>query len=202
MPSFDYRRRMGPVPSAAPADPYLASDTFDRTDNASLGNTDGGSLGSLAWTESNADGFSIESNKLKALATDRTAYIDVLDADIVVSAVLNLKAGRSLGIVARLSDNDNYIMAYLREGAEKLVLYSKEAGSYTVRAEDTVTVNADTDYTVALSCVGTAIVATVNGGTPVPWTSSFNQAATKVGLYSGDANGDGSNFNDFTAEAG
>lgn len=195
----DHRRRMGPVPSGAAADPNLASDTFDRADNTALGSTDGGSLGPLAWTESCV---SIATNRVSITADDAVAFIDVLDADVVVSATVNLAAGKALGVVARYSDANNFLFAYLRDvGGDGIVIYSKEAGSYTVQAVTAMTVTAATDYAVAFTVNGTAISATVDGANLVSWTSSFNQAATKVGLYSGNANGSASRFDNFTAAA-
>jgi hypothetical protein len=91
----------------------------------------------------------------------------------------------SLGLIFRASNATNFWLAYMATaGTTK---YECNAGSFIARASNSHTLSASTDYEADATMNGTALAVTIDGVT-LNYTSSFNQSATGIGLYSDFAN--------------
>lgn len=187
----------------------LVSDTFNRANSTTLGNTDGGLGGGsgLAWTEVNAQQLDgnpqITSNKVDngggASVTDRLGcYVTSPQANYTASCVVRIPTSGYGGILFRVQDGSNFWMCSISPTADDVQIQDCVAGSFTTRANTSVTINTATDYTVALTQSGDVFTVTVDGGSEITHTSStFSSEAAKVGLWGDDAGSGDQTYNDF-----
>lgn len=168
----------------------IASDSFNRANSTTLGNTDSYSGGTAkAWTEQNGD-FAISSNTLIAqgAAPAEPVWVATIDAgvaDCTTAIDITLAINGSAGVVVRYSDNDNLWLVHILEQNNVIQLYRRETGAWNLVDSAAVTINASTAYRVQVVTSGTSITGTVDGANTVSATSSFNQSATKVGVRAG-----------------
>ena len=184
----------------------LASDSFDRADSISLGNTDGAgaeeSGGSgLAWTKSTGGAYDldllvIENNAL--VSTDPTggrsavATMDAGSSDVLVQTSLTANAWASL--VLRWQDSSNHWNLEVNS-SNKFTLY-EVATSWTQRAQATPTINAGTAYDVVVVLDDETITCYLDAGPwPIPsvrisyGSASSHKTNTVHGVWLDDANG-------------
>lgn len=180
----------------------IASDSFDRADSTTIGNTDGladpnhtGGSG-VTWAETKGD-WEIKTNKCqvktlsvsKAILTLQTAALDVVCAAKVT------RGGGDGGVVIRYVDDDNYII--LLAGATKFKLIKRVAGSNTTVAEPSAGYTYAAGTEVKIMSAGTRF-RVYYGGTQVGGNLTISDAAlqtgTLCGLYGEDT---GNIFDDF-----
>lgn len=158
------------------------SDNFNRTDTPSgpLGTpSDGGS----DWVQSGTTHWGIETNIGRSFtaATPKWAYLECGSADGDWQATLQSAGGTSdNGLLLRFSDSSNYFRLYTISNfchLDKIV-----AGSATnVASNDTFTFSAGDVVKVTMS--GNNFTVFVNGVSKISTSSTFNNTATKHGLY-------------------
>jgi hypothetical protein len=167
-------------------------DTFDRADSStSLGTpSDGGTAWQVAPNSPNTV-YGISSNQAKRFSTNdvpggEIAWLETDMSDVEVTVTIaNISTGgaNEMGIVARLTDEQNYIRCRI---APTLVqIAAIQAGATTAIAGTADTVVAGDVF--RLICNGTSIKVIKNPAesptnTILSGTSSFNQTATKCGL--------------------
>lgn len=180
----------------APPTTYL-QDAFTGTNGTALGshsmNTGSG------WTVHSGT-MQIQSNKLNVsgsgfnLATADAGQANASGSVKYTASVIG--SGLTGTLVGRQSDSNNYIA--IGVNLTGLDLYTIAGGSYTSRASTGFTVSEGSTYTIALTCNGTSISSTVDGGNALNYTTDFNQSATRWGVRSfvgsGGAN---ANYDDF-----
>lgn len=165
----------------------LASDTFNRADNASvLGSTDGGTLSPLAWT-THLGTFGISSNRAAQTAAAGTYYTAtinpaVTDGKLTITIPV-VDVAFAYGICARLSDASNFI--HIEYSAGALSLYKRVAGSFTSLGSQTLSLVAGD--TIGLKIAGNVISVYWNGALQFSATDSFNNTATRWGLVTASA---------------
>lgn len=177
----------------------VASDSFDRANSSTLGNTDGAGHAEanggdgLAWTEQDGD-LGITSNKLKnAGAGGSQGFIGTVDcglSDVVVEAKLVLvPSGESHGIVLRFSDANNFWYAHLRNGSDDIRILERVGGSWATRASASVTVDRVSTYQLIAVADAQTITAYVDGGNRITYGSATsNETATSHGIRNELAN--------------
>ncbi len=160
------------------------ADNFNRTNQSPLGTpSDGGS----AWVAQSGGGaqFKIVGNQaaedFDSGETKDTLECGSADGDIQVTIVT---FGDQIGLVGRLSDVDNFLWLRAYSGAgydlfKKVANSNTNLGSYS-------TTPADGDV-VLLSMSGNSLIVKINGVTRITATDSFNNTATKHGLFASGA---------------
>ena len=99
------------------------------------------------------------------------------------TCTINVVASGFGGISFRVQDASNYCFCFL-DPAGNFQLFEIVAGVLAgPKATISVTINTGTDYNVAVSSIGGAITATLNGGSQISYTTTNFLAATKFGLY-------------------
>jgi hypothetical protein len=95
----------------------------------------------------------------------------------------DLAVNGGCGLIIRGSDTSNYYLAYWQKGASaQFALYTKVAGAYTQRASTNVT-NDTNPHSMQVSGSGNTVTAYLDGGNSISYTSSFNNTATKCGVF-------------------
>jgi hypothetical protein len=109
-------------------------------------------------------------------------YTEIGVSNMVGSVVAQSNDGEAtLDLIFRYVDADNWwaASAYITGGSLRIL--RRLSGTITVQSSAAMTLAINTDYTLEISAVGTAISASINGVT-VSLTSSIHQTATKAGL--------------------
>lgn len=170
----------------------LLQDSFTRTENL---------VGSTPDVGNTYVGYStlstITANGSKAVHANDTAefaaivYADVGQSDFVATAIVNRgNDGGFPGIAFRMGAANGWF-AFISSG--QLIIRSITGTTATNRALETVSIDANTNYTLKVTCSGTSITAQVLSGETVlqtaSATSSLYQANTGVGIYHSDFSG-------------
>lgn len=164
-----------------------------RPGSAGAGNTDDFSTNTLAsYTEyaDNAASYSITGGFLVATATPVNKQSALTRNGVTitngeVSAVLT--RANDAGLVTRLTDNNNYYVAVVRDASStgtgnRAELYKKVAGTYTQLGSTVlISFTRDTSHTLALSVSGTSIVVKFDGATIISQTDSAHSSG-KAGV--------------------
>lgn len=164
-----------------------------RPGTAGAGNIDDFSTNTLSsYTEyaDNAAGYSITGGFLIATATpvnkqSALTRNGVTLANGEVSCVIT--RANDAGLVIRLTDNNNYYVAVVRDASStgtqnRAELYKKVSGSYTqLGSTAVIAFTRDTSHTLALSASGTAIAVKFDGSTIISATDSAHSTG-KCGL--------------------
>lgn len=173
----------------------IASDSFNRADSSTLGNTDGSgaeeSGGSgLAWSEwvepaSGALDCLIASNKL-SIPADTTHYggsvADTGSANVVMMADGTVAAGCYAALVLRFVDNRNLWLISDTTLSNKWEIYQVVNGTWTSRASATLTATGARKFLVIAD--GQTITAYLDGANRISYASaSAHLTATKCGAY-------------------
>lgn len=137
-----------------------------------------------SWTNDEGT-LEIQSNKARPSADTgvRSSSVNAAVADCTITVVVrrgNLGDG---GIKFRQQDSANYWIADFLSSTNTFKLYEKNAGTYTERASTAITFTVNTDYTMQVVLSGNSIIATLNGGDTISFTSSSFASQTKHGLW-------------------
>ena len=180
------------TPITDPVQTVITSDSFNRADTAagSLGTTDVAYGGAAkAWTVSGQ--MQILTNKVGAttLTTTRFAYLDAGAANHRVRSTISAVEG---GVLARLTDTNNYY-SFRYDAATDKVLIEKRVAGVTTSLWTSGTGVFVAGNSIGLSVQGTAVIAYVNGteisrvtdtslttGNLCGIRSSFNNAAFRM----------------------
>lgn len=164
----------------------LLQDSFPDANGTSLAGkamATGGPWSVLAGTAA------VQSNRVEATVLEFIAVADAGAADVVVSAtVQTTSAGTgAAAVVARAQDVNNLWLVNASFSAQEVQIYERVAGTYNLRAQSAVTLNASTDYTLQMTASGTSLSGTINGVT-VNYTSSSLQTQTQCGFRMDNSN--------------
>lgn len=173
----------------------LVSDNFDRADSDTFG-TD--------WTEQKGD-WDIVSNKGSHVTDSGTGGEDVAifntalganpDADYEVEAIVRLTSTGGLGVYARWTDDSNHYFNYLNTVSQNFQMYKKVSGTYTqLGSTYSAGQSTDTDYTIKLSAIGSALKSYQDGVERISATDTAITATGKPALLSDSS---GKLYNDF-----
>lgn len=189
-------------------------DSFSREDSTwafqnspGLGSTETGTLGTLSWTQkttanatpTNGAIFGVQGGRAVVIwAEAGVAYVDNGSATMDVRVDRKVSSGNRgyCSAVARLSDGSNFLVAtanYNSAGTGTVAIGKVEAGSYSSlwsaagQAKGSWT-------TMRLVCSGTSVSLYLDGSLQQTITSSFNQSATKAGIYIGGTTSAECNF--------
>lgn len=155
------------------------TDDFNRADNSTtLGTAPTGQ----AWEVlTSGTTFGISSNRASKTATgtdvEGVAVLETGRSDVDISITV-AAVGGGLGPVFRATDAQN---CWVVDGGNGHKLYKRVGGSFGTPLGTVATAAAVGDV-VRVIASGNTISASVNGGTPLVVTDSFNQTATKHGI--------------------
>jgi hypothetical protein len=170
----------------------LVSDSFNRADNTTLGNTETGQT----WKYFSGT-FGISGNQAlaKTATIHNNAFVDVGSGDYRISATFS--GANFTGLVFKRNSNpatnDFYV---LRINSSVLQLYRNSGGSFTSLSSVSSTNNVGDILSV--ECIGTTIKFYQNGVLKGTVTDATLTANTGYGLYS--SNNTTSSFDDFQIE--
>lgn len=144
----------------------------------------------------------IQGNKMRATGGSiSSANSNSGVSDGSVSVTVNRSGNSDMAAMFRYVDANNYWLADLQvagtDGTGTFSIYEKTSGSYTERAHIAKVFTVNTDLVIRVVLNGTSIVATVDGGSSINYTSSVRQTATKHGIWT-SLTGGNADFNDFT----
>lgn len=145
-----------------------------------------------AFVENNGD-WDIQSNRANATGSSPggARWLTTSEAslsDVHISA--SVQATTSIGIVFRYVDNLNLWVAAVEINTDTFTLYELVAGSFTQRAQSSITLSAGTLYEEVVIASGTSIIAFLDGANKISHTSSLFQTETKHGLRDNSGDGD------------
>jgi hypothetical protein len=161
---------------------YGIADNFNRADNAtSLGST---STGDLEWSDFGNNYFGISSNKgyfSNAAFGGLAAVIDSGTSDGTLKVSIDFGPNEE-GIAFRATDASNYLVAKCSTGLNQCAIMKRDNGADShVVAWTNATFGVAANMIVAMS--GSSISLYVDGTLVISTTITFNQTATKHGLY-------------------
>lgn len=156
------------------------SDNFNRTDTASgIGTpSDGGS----GWVQTSGT-WGITTNRGYKSASDGAYQVCDLEASsyqVDVQATLASRGAGSVGgVVARLADNNNYIMAFC---GDSFILFKKVAGSFTQIGSTYSAGSATNDVVKLTANASNNLEVFVNGVSRITGTDAAGATNTRHGL--------------------
>ena len=153
------------------------SDDFNRADNsASLGTpSDGGS----AWVAA-AGTFGIQTNKAAKISSDsvwQTAYLEASTSSADVQGTITTNSANSLGLCARLADNNNFLMGYVSPG--NAYLFKRVGGTFTQIGTTYTGGFADQDV-LKLTIDGSNNIALYKNGSSIKTGSGITDGSTNT----------------------
>jgi hypothetical protein len=160
------------------------TDDFNRADSSSALGTpsDAGS----AWVAL-AGTWGIVSNaayKVANAATYEAATLESSVSDVDVEVTLTqIGAAAAGGLVARATDNSNYIMTQHDAGGGNIYLFKRVAGSFT-QLGSTYSGGIIPGDVLKLTCNGSSLTVYKNGVSIITATDSAGSTNTKHGLFS------------------
>ena len=125
----------------------------------------------------------IQSNKAQRQSGSPQPIFDYGHADYTKTLSLNRGTSTFVGAIVRYSNANNYWLFFYSSGTNVLTLYEVNGGTQTSRATGSVTLSASTAYNASITCTGNSISMTINGVTVSYASASFNNTATKGGIY-------------------
>lgn len=167
----------------------LLKDTFTDADGTSL--TSHTMDVGPGWTVY-AGSWDVRNDKTEITASTgiNAAAADSGHSDATVRADVT-PGNNSCGIVGRLTDVNNYWWAECDNNGQAFRLVEYNAASVINRGQVSLTVSGSSTYTVQAVFSGSNITVTLNGGNAISYSSAtFNQTATRHGLWSYNLTGD------------
>lgn len=157
------------------------SDTFNRTDAASLGTpSDGGS----AWIDYAGSHFSVESNRAKMQSGGTNQILNSLecseaDGDVQVTIAV-MPTADGAAVMFRCTDVSNFYEFDIRPSGV-CRLYKIESGGYSILSQ--VSYSGSSGDVLKVNLSGSAINCYINAVLKVTQSNAFNQTATKHGIW-------------------
>ncbi len=172
----------------------LISDAFIDTNGTALASHAIApvNIPATSWTAGNGT-FTIQSN----ICTGAThtggianAFCNPGKINNTVTATVNMPTSGGLaggvGITTRLTDLNNYILAYIDPvivDPAGLYLYINSAGVFTQQAFTAFSFANNTNYVLSVSASGNLITASVQGAVSASFSTATFNTNTKVGIY-------------------
>ena len=137
-------------------------------------------VGASAWAfyDGTADIQGNHANVVSLTSGQFAAAKDSGLSDCIAEAITVLAANNQ-GVIVRATDASNYILIY--NTINNFYIYTQVAGTFTLRASISQTKAANDKISVV--CSGNDITAYMNGGYRITYNTTFNNTATKHGLY-------------------
>lgn len=170
----------------------IVQDGFNRADNAaSLGNANTGQVWAFL-----SSAWGILNNKAYSVGTTLTeiAYQESRASDVLVST--NLVFSSNEGLVVRLTDNANHLIA--RISSTGLGLFRMIAASPIQIGNYAFTSVAGATYALKVICSGPFVKVYLDGLEVISVSETFNRSATLHGLRTSASSG--ARFDDFKVE--
>jgi len=169
----------------------VASDSFNRTNSASLGSTDGAGAeevggSGLAWTVVSG-GMSISGNKVaQSAGVYSYATVNTGVASVVAQVVVNDSADTSAiqGLIMREASGTGWLCG-VNPNADLNTIYEwAGGGSYTLRGSAAVTISGSQNYTITAILDGDVITSYVDGAALATYASAArNNTSTLHGIH-------------------
>ena len=159
----------------------LLSDTFTDTNGVSL---DAHMMDvGAGWTLVAAAVVEVQSNRAEVQnSNEGIAHADAGQADVTMTATINLGTSGTTGLSARLLNQQNYWLIGIST-SNAFSIFERSGGTYTSRASSAPSISAGVDYAMSAVTLGSTISATLDGGNDINYASaSFLQAETDFGL--------------------
>lgn len=161
----------------------------DRTDNFNRADTAAGTFGTPSdagsdWIHPTND-WGISSNKgyNPGGAGGVATVLESSIADCDIQFTLSTVGGRT-GLVARFTDDSNYILFDLNVGSTEVNIFKKVAGSFTLIAGPTSSITFANGDVWKFTVNGSALTGYQNGVSKISGSDSFNSTATQHGIRS------------------
>lgn len=181
----------------AAASPLLILDQFTDTNGTEITSHTIAptNVPAASWaSDGDAISVDIQSNKAKMEGSATTNVLKVIpcaQADVTISGDVTIIANASRqGLALRESNSTNFWKVCVRQTSNLFELVEFNANTNTVRASTSVTLTAGVSYALAAVAAGASISATLDGANGISYGSAtFNQTATRHGIFSGTALG-------------
>jgi hypothetical protein len=175
---------LGLLGGSSAASPAVFYDTFTDANGVSL-DAHTPNKGS-PWVEISGN-FDIQSNRANTVSKPgspvfASAVVQTGISDCTVSAIFIPGTGNPVGIIVRQSDVNNFLCLVF--SLTTLYILRVQAGGGTILASGAITASAGVGAALEVTLSGTSISVTFDGTVTLSTTSSFNQTATKHGIYS------------------
>ena len=135
--------------------------------------------------------YNIQTNAVEnnTPAGNNVVHKETDEADVVITMDgLIGTAGQSVGINARVVDDDNAWVLNLEDGNQRIAIYElTTASGFTLKASTGMTVTDSVTYSIEFTLSGTSLTGKVDGANDVTFTSSVHQAATKHAMKTATA---------------
>lgn len=186
----------------------LVLDTFTGTDATNLTNhaPDTFPVGAAWGNQTASADFELIANKAKmnlGAGDFNTISIDSGRAEVIVTCDVTMGAAADTysGLFVRSTASNSGIECYLSSLQDFVEITENNAGTRTSRAiSGTFTVAPSTTYALKVVCQGQVVSVYVDGVFRIAWNAAtFNQSATRAGLFQWDAIND-SRWDNFKVE--
>lgn len=144
---------------------------------------------SALWSEA-VGVWDIQSNQANvvSITSYALAAVESYKADCTLSVILKtVITADNPGLVMRYIDTNNYLVAYLSNGANTVGLVKKVAGTLTIvlaNANESLPVTDGNDYVMEVVLLGNTIKIYIDGALQINTTCDNHLTATKHGIYS------------------
>lgn len=113
---------------------------------------------------------------------------DAGQANGLITSTIRLAATDVGGMIFRYTDNNNFWLLRVDRFSGALDIYTRIAGAYTLRAHGVIAMSAGVWYPFSTELDGDDVSCSFDGGAPITFTSTFNNTATRHGLFADEAN--------------
>ena len=138
------------------------------------------------WTEDTGN-WDIQGNKANVVSlvgSVARATVDSGLSDCVIHCTVRMTgAATDMALMFRYTDTSNYWYLVASYSVNTISIQELQGGVWAQRAFSVYTINRDTDYQLLITLSGNDIRVCIDGAVATTYTSSFNAAATKHGLW-------------------
>lgn len=164
-------------------------DGFGQDTNGTALSTHKTAIRQWNWS-TNTIGWTVEGNKaaFNGSSASQAAYIDFTKSDVIVEADYTISNSANVwgGLVFRYSDSNNYMYLLIAQKDSPIVdvlVRKVVSGSATDLGYTRIGLTAGTTHALKVRLDGSSIKAYVDGTEYVNVTETFNQTATRHGLF-------------------
>lgn len=168
--------------------PY--SDTFTGTDGTGLASHAPDAGGRGGYTVAGSGTVQLSGNKLRktgGAAAYGWAWIDLGVTDVTITGTLTADSAQRPGVILRVIDENNHVMAWYNRSAAALQIWRVANGVYSQHGSDVaITLTAGQSYAFTATITASTVTFTVNG-TSVTVETISDYGPTKHGFVFYDA---------------